>query len=234
MSKSQISLDRFTLKSIAVAAMVIDHTAAVFFSDLTGNYIYIYYICRFIGRMTAPIMCFFAVEGFIHTSSRKRYILRMAVFALISQPFYTLAFYNTLRPVRLSMIFTLFVSLLMLEAWEKIGNLPIRLIVIGICIFSTVISDWYIFAPLMILGTYIMRKYDTKRLLPIAVVSIFLIIYYGKSGILNSVVHIGMLLAVVLLYFYNGERGRNSKWFFYIFYPTHLGIIYIANQLLGG
>ena len=96
MSVKRLSLDRFTLKVIAVAAMFVDHFAAMFLVGLTaGRFGWVYYVCRFIGRMTAPIMCFFLSEGFIHTSSRKRYIERMALFALISQPFYTLAFYGT-------------------------------------------------------------------------------------------------------------------------------------------
>lgn len=40
------------------------------------------------------------------------------------------------------------------------------------------------------------------------------------------------MLALVLLYFYNGERGRPLKWSFYIFYPAHLTALYAALCLL--
>ena len=43
---------------------------------------------RLFGRITAPLMCFFIAEGFRHTHDRKKYLLRMIAFAVISQPFY--------------------------------------------------------------------------------------------------------------------------------------------------
>ena len=33
------------------------------------------------------------------------------------------------------------------------------------------------------------------------------------------------LVAVLLVHFYNGERGRKVKWTFYAFYPTHIAIL---------
>ena len=41
------------------------------------------------------------------------------------------------------------------------------------------------------------------------------------------------LLAIPLLALYNGQRGRwKMKWFFYLFYPLHLVIIYGISQLM--
>lgn len=233
---NRFSLDRFTLKCIAVAAMLIDHTAAVFLVGLTvGSWGWIYYLCRFIGRMTAPIMCFFLSEGFIHTSSRKRYIKRMAIFALISQPAYALAFYGNPFSLHFSMIFTLLVSLIMLEAWEKIKCLPLRIIAVVLCILITIPSDWYIFAPVMVLGCYLMRDMGDKRLTVPAAVSFFMVILSGLSSAWGAFMHLGMVVSVLLLSLYNGERGKSgsfSKWFFYIFYPAHLFLIWIIEMVL--
>ena len=33
-----------------------------------------------------------------------------------------------------------------------------------------------------------------------------------------------VLLAVLPILLYNGERGKNSKWFFYVFYPVHFPV----------
>ncbi|MEG9196214.1 TraX family protein [Streptococcus thermophilus] len=36
-----------------------------------------------------------------------------------------------------------------------------------------------------------------------------------------------MILAVIPMYFYNGERGSGNKNFFYIFYPAHIYLLWI-------
>ncbi len=244
METKRFSLDRMALKIIAVIAMLIDHVAAVFLVGLiVGELGWIYYVCRFIGRMTAPIMCFFLSEGFIHTSSRKNYIIRMGIFTLIAQPIYTLVFFDKILTLHFSMIFTLFVSLLMLEAWEKIDKLPLRILAVIICVLLTIRSDWAIYAPLMVFGCYAMRDRGIYRLTVPAAVSLYMVAMYGISfasigrGFWGAFMHLGMVVSVILLAFYNGERGRGgkaSKWFFYIFYPAHLLIIYIAKLLLRG
>jgi hypothetical protein len=43
-----------------------------------------------------------------------------------------------------------------------------------------------------------------------------------------------MIFAAPLLLAYNGQRGGGSKYFFYIFYPTHIYIFYVISSWLGG
>lgn len=38
-----------------------------------------------------------------------------------------------------------------------------------------------------------------------------------------------MMLAIPFYYLYNGKRGKNVKFFFYIFYPMHIWILYIMG-----
>ena len=40
------------------------------------------------------------------------------------------------------------------------------------------------------------------------------------------------VFAIIPIYFYNGEKGRGDKNFFYIFYPVHIYILYIVASLL--
>jgi len=40
-----------------------------------------------------------------------------------------------------------------------------------------------------------------------------------------------MIFAVIPIFLYNGEKGRGMKYFFYIFYPAHIYILYIIATL---
>lgn len=41
-----------------------------------------------------------------------------------------------------------------------------------------------------------------------------------------------MVFSIIPLFFYNGEKGRGDKNFFYIFYPAHIYLLYILASLL--
>ena len=74
------------LKIIAILSMLTDHIGYIFFpTDLTW---------RYIGRIAFPLYCFLLTEGFFHTRSREKYLLRMAGFAVISEIPFDLALYH--------------------------------------------------------------------------------------------------------------------------------------------
>ena len=74
-------LNRDAIKYIAMFAMVLNHIAHMFLMKGTP----LYEVFEDIGFFTAPVMCYFLVEGYEYTSSKFRYGLRLFVFAVISQ-----------------------------------------------------------------------------------------------------------------------------------------------------
>ena len=82
------------LQWIAVLAMAVDHVGYLLFPEIP--------LLRAFGRISFPIFSFLLAEGFRHTSDRKKYALRLAVFAVLSELPYELFLYG---PERLGTLF---------------------------------------------------------------------------------------------------------------------------------
>jgi len=81
-------MSAFALKIIALVAMIIDHIGAVFPEYAPFEF-------RLIGRLTFPIFVYLIAEGFRHTRSPKKFLVRLLAFAIISEPFYDWAISRT-------------------------------------------------------------------------------------------------------------------------------------------
>ena len=88
-----------------------------------------------------------------------------------------------------------------------------------------------IFGVILVLVFYFCNKKVVKYLLSAAVLLLCILnnIFMYGSNMLSLITFVS-LLSIVLLCFYNGNKGKlNLKWFFYIFYPAHLFVIYIIT-----
>lgn len=77
---------------------------------------------------------------------------------------------------------------------------------------------------LVVLGTafYVFRNH---RVLQIAV----LLILSGFSYFVDGGIQWMMCFAAIPIFLYNGKPGRGKKWFFYIFYPAHIALLYLIS-----
>ena len=231
------AFDRFEIKATAAAAMTLDHLAVEFVSF--GQTPALYAAMRTLGRLTTPIMCFFIAEGFVHTSSKLRYGVRLALFAVISQIPYSLLHFGGIGISELNMIATLFLSFMVLCAYEYIKRPYLRLPAILFLAACCVRCDWYFFAPVWVLVFYIFHDSRKKQITGYAIISAAMIggwiVYYAvRFGSLINLVQLGVFLAIPPLALYNGEKGYGGKAvniFFYIYYPLHLLIIYLIKLL---
>ena len=85
--------DRSQIKLAAVVLMTLNHIAEIFLDR--GSLLY--NLLTGIGFFTAPVMCYFLVEGFRYTRNRKNYGLRLFLFVLLSQLPFSLAFHDMIR-----------------------------------------------------------------------------------------------------------------------------------------
>lgn len=228
------TLDRNQVKYIAAAAMLIDHIGMFFIPIATP----LGMMCRIIGRITAPVMTYFVTEGYHYTSSKRKYGLRLFIFALISHFPYAYSHGVGYFSPELNMIFTLFVCFLVLLSEDKIKNLFLRYAAIVALLFLCRDFDWGPWSPIWAWFFYRFKDSKNKQVISFSAVCA---VYIALGIIRNTVngVHwygslwqAGLFLFIPFAYLYNGEKGKGgqfSKWFFYVFYPLHiliLGIIY--------
>lgn len=225
-----------SLKYIAIAAMLIDHIAWAFvpFNTTLGQVMHI------IGRLTAPIMCFFIAEGYYHTRNLRKYMLRLGIFAVISHFAFVVFEYGDpfIFPARTSVIYTLFLGLLALAVWNKLHNSFVKVFLICVLCFMALFGDWLFFAVLYVLAFGINHGNFKKQIQWFCIVSVALILMLIPDAAMSGKVWYsqmymaGVFLVIPLLVQYNGQLGKGgkfNKWLFYIFYPLHLFIIGILK-----
>lgn len=204
-------LDSFQLKCIAIVSMALDHTGAVLYPSQIW--------LRCLGRIAFPIFCFLIVEGFFHTHDVRRYMGRLGVFALISEIPYDLAFRGVpLEYAHQNVFFTLLIGIGMMVLLERNREWPVKAVILLLAMWLAVLirSDYNFRGVLLIFVFYIFHE---SRWLAMTAGGFWNFLYQGviqKYGVLS----------VLPLALYNGERGRKMKYFFYIFYPAHLLLLY--------
>lgn len=229
-------LNRDVIKYAAMFAMLLNHMAHVFLQEGSWEY----EICVAVGYFTAVTMCYFLVEGYQYTRSKKKYGQRLLLFAVISQVPYQAA----LGIRQLNMLFTLFFCFLILVCLEYIQDSAERSVCVCLLAAATCICDWGGLAAAF--TVLFAQAYGSRRKLLYAygvdylLFSLVSAAEYAKKlswalavprGLLEGV---GILVSgVVIIFFYSGKRtgtgGRFSKWFFYVFYPMHLFALWVIN-----
>lgn len=254
-----LKLDSYKIKIIAIIGMVLFHSIDAFYTILPLPAIYIFGAA---GGLTFPIMGYFVVEGYKHTSDIKRYLMRLFVFGLLAAPFHMLIYGFGLR---LNIMFSIMLCLITLLIYDKIKTKALFWIFIfpTILIASTVlIFDWVFIGVIVIMLYRLIKNETMRRTVPPIVGGLMWFIiarfsynglrlfesmgdYAGVQSILEiwsggvysimaaQVMIIGCIAAAILLKGYNNERGKRMKWLFYAFYPIHLAIISLVALGLG-
>lgn len=239
--KEKRGISGSTIKTIAILAMFIDHIGAgVLERYMNLNQISfsltekmgmeaLYWFMRGIGRIGFPIFCFLLVEGFVHTRNVKKYAARLFAFCLISEIPFDLLFNGKLLEFGYqNVFFTLLIGLLTMcalravekQTWNGIGKIICYFLVLlaGMWLADFLRTDYGANGVFTIIALYAFRKNKVTQII---------------AGCISFLWELPALFAFIPIGFYNGTRGRELKYFFYIFYPAHLLFLYLVCVALG-
>ena len=232
-----LNQDGTLLKLVAMFAMVCDHTGKMLFHS--NN-------MRIIGRMAFPLYAYCIAMGCVYTKSHAKYISRLAMVGLISQPFYALAMGHTV-----SSMFTytfrenpvLSVLNFYVESWHH-PNIFCTLIVGVLVIWSIREKQLWITLGLMLFSWKATGSLDygwkgvalitlfylfiNRWWLSLPVMAAYMLWWGLKAGTSYHLfgVAFGMqmfaILALPLIYIHTHSGLKINKWVFYLFYPGHL------------
>ena len=237
------------LKWLAIITMLIDHATAVCLEPILLNTTVsfdnyemlrmvsrIYTVLRCVGRFAFPVFCFLLVEGFYHTRNTANYMRNLVLFSLVSEIPFDLALYGKIW------------------SWEH-QNVFFTLAAGFGAIW---IAEYFTFKSLRDnLNEGLYRAFAAASVVVIALVAEFIHTDYGAAGVatifvlyamrnrpvisavtawiilgLTNVLEFYCFPFVGAVHFYNGERGRQNKYFFYTFYPVHLLILAILKMII--
>ena len=210
----------FILKIMALVSMIIDHYGAIFHEGVD--------IYRIIGRLAFPIYCFLLVAGYMHTKNIKKYGIRLFIFALVSEIPFKLAFYGKIEFGHQNIFFTLLIGLITIYFLDKkegrFKNNKSLVIAASILAATLLYVDYSFIGIIYILAFYYYKELPkSKRLQKVGLVLL-------ASNLLAGIMQQYSLLALPIIYLYNGELGPKNKvlqMLFYIAYPLHLAIFYL-------
>lgn len=223
------------LKIIAAITMVIDHVGVELFPGVQ--------ILRIIGRLAFPIFSFFVYEGFRYTRNKLRYLTRMLLLGSLCVAvyfFYTGKIYgNVLITFSLSICILSGVQFFRERLngdWKDkaLGTAVMLLCFVGVYLLCSAMTIDYGFWGVMLPAFAALAdghgKTDGEN-------RYLALLSFGTGLLILSIqmrwVQIYSLLALPLLAFYNGRRGKlRMKAFFYWFYPAHLLAIKLTAFLI--
>lgn len=213
--------EREILKWIAIATMTIDHIGAVLYPE--------YLVLRLIGRLSFPLFSYLLVLGVETTRNLRNYLLRLLLFAVISQvPFCLALGDNWLDP--LNVFFTLSLGVLIIHSFEKVNPL---LALIPLIVSFVLDLDYGIYGIITIGCIYLLTK-ATK-------LGIFSLIMLNLAFMFTETPYqFFSLLALPLIFFHKSNtllREVNyktiyplwRKFFFYVYYPLHLTALFLIK-----
>ena len=214
------------IKLTAIISMLVDHLGLLFFPQTE--------LYRIVGRIALPLFAYQIGVSYRHTDF-SRYLKRLIFSALIFQTTYVLiAIFipgAELEPWYLNIFFTLTIGLILIrlvDFRQYLAGVFILLIppVLG---YLGVTVDYGVYGVVMILGLFLFQQNKVRLMLFLASHT-FLFCFIIEKG--ASYRQMFCLLALPFIIKPLSLPFNIPKWFFYVFYPAHLVILYGVKILV--
>ena len=226
----KVGLSNNQLKILAMVAMTLDHVGAYLFPHVLW--------LRLVGRLAFPVYAFMIAEGCRHTRSPARYLGCLAGLAAVCQIVYFVAMGSLYQCIMVTFSLSVGLILLVRYARQKQSFLSWLLVGLGVALAAFLChglpsllpgTDYGVDYGFIGVMTPVLVYLWGKKLPQLIALAVCLVFLCFSSW----VGQIFALLAVPLLALYNGTRGKwKLKWFFYLFYPAHLVLIYLIGMFL--
>lgn len=259
------------LKTIALCAMVIDHSGFYFEPFLPNT---IYAICRIVGRVAMPLFTYLLVQGFFHTKNYNKYLIRIIICAVVTQLVITICMLTNFRFVpeyttiiyrtgNILFTFTLSLALMkllhepnLIRKWDYNKNMSLKVLgSIGIfAVAQFVPMDYGVEVVILTMLFYFVERLKLSVLIQRSgpVTNIKSILSKGMSEEKIHLIYLALilfsltitaiyytnnfylLLAIMPIALYSGEKGNNSKfckYSYYVIFPLHHAILYLGAML---
>jgi len=215
-------LTSFHLKIFAIVLMTVDHVGFIFELDT---------IYRIIGRVSFPIFAFLIYQGYTYTRNKWQYFNRLFLFGVGIEV--VLILITLIMPIYLYSrnIFLLlaFGVLGFLVMDSKFNWLYKAFLIALLAYIAQVLNfDYGAYGFLFILSFRFYPKYFGLSIL-LQVVLTYLQIKYDHGMSFQYYA----LASWPIIFLYNQQMGlKLNKYIFYVYYPLHLGILYLLAEFL--
>ena len=252
-------MSALALKVIALVTMLIDNLFAACINPykvdiwgigriiVPGTGTTLYWLGRTIGRIAFPIFAFQIAEGVRYTRNWKKYLLRLAFLAVISEAPFDFAnewqMDSSSQSVFLTLLFGMMIVTFMKVVEQDWKYLVWPLLVAGYGYLAKQVFhtdyDWSGVVCIAVMGLMnepwerVFKPYtpDIQKLVRVVLAALGIFILYYKNNF-----EIYAFIALIPIALYNGRKGYSGKKLqhaLYLFYPVHLLVLFVIAYTFG-
>lgn len=251
-------MSTFSLKVTALVLMLLDHIGSYFAPPMLP--MGLCFVLRSLGRGAYPLFLFCLAQGYAHTRSRKKYLLRlycaglfMAFFSLWVErtfPAEEFGYYGNHNIFVPMLLVGLIVSAIEAGQRDRRKGLWMAAGIFALQFFYLVVSHMGPFRHLYgdtmtgLIPNLAINEYGFDFIVlgvamyflrdkPGALAAAYIVFCAYQFSLGEYSDQFLMIWVLPLMLRYNGEKGRGMKWLFYVFYPLHTFVLfYLANFIV--